>query len=386
MSGLDRARASALNSPPDLGEATRMYRVHKTRRKDRDRAWVLRWTDPPASARLKQKTIGAMSAGMAERHRQMWQAELNGLLDAEEAPMTWDDFVSAYLAAKTPELALASVRSARHILASFGDVCRPRLLCDVDRAMVERYKVERLKTRAMATAKKEIRTLKAAVAWAVEVGHVQFALGANPFLVRFGRREAQDVDAYVPEEAERLLAAAQQAPVWVEASVRLAVRWGLRIGELAALERADVDLAARLVHVRAKAHWMPKSGHSRAVPLDEKTGGLLQELSHRDGPILWGPRDAPQTSADGTRGYKRMLRLALRDLCQAAGLRVLAKPVHGLRATAYTNMRRRGVPQHYINLIIGHTSSAVGDAHYDATSFEEAARAAERIMGQQQDE
>jgi hypothetical protein len=38
------------------------------------------------------------------------------------------------------------------------------------------------------------------------------------------------------------------------------------------------------------------------------------------------------------------------------------------------------VPQHVINLVIGHTTAAVGDAYYDATTLEEAARAAAEIM------
>lgn len=354
-----------------------LFHVHKTRRKDRDKTWVLRWRDPPGSAFLRQETIGPMPAAMAEKHRQLWQAELNGLVDADEVPPAWKDFVEDYLAAKDVELARASVRSARHILQSFSDTCRPRLLRDVNRPMAEAFKVERLRTRATATVRKEIRTLRAAFAWAIEMDEVK----ANPFdRIRFGRRGEQDIDAYSLEETDRLLAEAGRAPVWVQASIRLAAKWGLRIGELAALQRADIDFRGRLVHVRPKAGWTPKSGRARAVPLDEETGGLLQELSHRDGPILWGPTDYPLTSADGTRGYKRLLRRALAAVCGAAGLRVLAKPVHGLRATAYTNLRRRGVPQHVINLVIGHTTAAVGDAHYDATSFEEAARMAEQIM------
>ncbi len=75
-----------------------------------------------------------------------------------------------------------------------------------------------------------------------------------------------------------------------------------------------------------------------------------------------------------------MLRDELRSLYKALGIPQPAKPVHVLRATAETNMRRRGVPAHIRMKIIGHTTAAVGDKHYDGTTPEEVARQAERWM------
>jgi integrase len=252
-----------------------------------------------------------MSERMAERHRELWQAELNGLLAGDERPMLWADFLEAYLSAKGVELAKASVRSARHILEDFAQVCRPRYLCDIDHPMADRYKVHRLAIRATDTVRKEIRTLQAAFSWALELGHVQ----TNPFKgIRFGRRHKKDIDAYTLEETGRLLAEAAKAPVWVQASILLSVRWGLRIDELASLERREIDFRERLVRVRSTDEWAPKSGRGRVVPLDEETAGLLQELSHREGPILWGPADQRFTSADGTKGYKRLVRQAVAEV------------------------------------------------------------------------
>ncbi len=222
--------------------------------------------------------------------------------------------------------------------------------------------------------KKEIGTLRAAFGWAIRMKRVA---GPNPFSdVRFGRREKPQVDAYTLDETERLLEATAKAPVWVQASVHLAARWGLRSGELASLVMADVDFPRRLVHVRPKEDWVPKSGSARIVPLDDDTAGLLQELSHRDGPLLWGPIEKPLTAIDGDAGFKVLLRAEVRKICHVAGLRVLKKPIHGLRATAFTNARRRHMDPHVIRAIFGHTTDEVGDNHYDATSLEEAARTA----------
>jgi integrase len=325
-------------------------------------------------------TIGRMSERDAEKARLALWLQLNGLDDApgEPEPLTWQRFVDDYLEAKRPELARASIREARNALKQFREAVAPTYLADADRAMVEKFKAKRLADCADATVRKDVRTLRAAFAWAVEMGHLE----TNPAEgVRFGRRTKKvRPEVLSLEDTDRLIAAVDKRPTWLQASVRLAARWGLRCGELAALERADVDFRHRLVHIQPKETWTPKGGWARAVPLDEDTAGLLHELSHRDGPLLWGPPDDPFNSADGDRGYKRKLRDALRHLYAALGIPQPRKPVHMLRATAETNMRRRGVPAHIRLRIIGHTATAVGDRHYDGSTPEEVARQAAEYM------
>jgi len=381
VNSLDPHREPAHSAPPDTEGPDAMpgfISVYKTRRRSRRRKpWVLRWT--PSGRSQRQLTIGPMSERDAEKARLAMWLQLNGL-DAEPGepePISWDRFQADYLEAKGVELARATVIEARSVLKRFAEVMAPQHLAEVDRPMVERFKARRLRTCADATVRKDVRTLRAAFAWAVDIGHLE----TNPAKgIRFGRRITKTPEALGLEETDRLLEAAAKRPVWVQASVRLAARWGLRCGELAHLERADVDFRHRLVHVQPKEGWVPKAGRARTVPLDEETAGLLQELSHRDVPLLWGPPAEPFTSTDGTHGYERMLRDELRGLYDALGVPQPAKPVHALRATAETNMRRRGVPAHIRLKIIGHTTAGVGDRHYDGSTPEEVARQAERFM------
>ena len=62
------------------GKPVGLYRVHKMRRRDRrGRPWILWWEDPPGGGAVVTKSIGPMSERLAENHRMLWQAELNGL-------------------------------------------------------------------------------------------------------------------------------------------------------------------------------------------------------------------------------------------------------------------------------------------------------------------
>jgi len=350
-----------------------LYRVRKTRRRDRKgRPWVLRWQDPLGSGRERQETIGPMSERDAERHRHLWQMELNDLLGGDDVPLSWSDFVCQYLEAKEAELAKSSVDMARWYLARFEQLSspRPRRLADVNFRMVEAFRIARLKVVDADTVRKEIRTLRAAFQWAVDLGHI----AKNPFArIRWGRRVRKDVEALSAAARCRFLESLGSEPTWIWASLRLAILWGPRADELATLERADVDFPERVVWIRVKATWTPKAPRSRVLPLDEESAGLLQELSHTDRPILWGP-------APSARAYKERLRGAARRLYDRLGIRQPRKPLHVLRATADTHMRRKGVPAHLRRAIIGHTSEAVSERHYDGTTPEEAARAVQKMI------
>ncbi len=84
-------------------------------------------------------------------------------------------------------------------------------------------------------------------------------------------RVDEDFGFWTTEESERFLAAIQEVrPRWYPFFLT-ALRTGLRMGELAALRWADVDLTSRKVHVRRSyshgTETTPKSGKGRSVPM-----------------------------------------------------------------------------------------------------------------------
>ena len=381
MTMLDTAPAAAHTPLPISGEGPQLlFRVYKTRRRNRHgRPWVLWWQDPPETGREYTKTIGPMPERLADEHRFLWQAELNGLRgDSGDGHKRWGDFEREYLEAMAVQMRRPSLAIARQTLRRFRLAVRPRCLDLVDRAVIERYRVRRLADVAPVTLRKDIATLRAAFGWAVELGYI----AANPFdrLARRGRVERPDPDALTAAETARFLEALRDEPTWVQASLRLACLWGPRAGELAAVRRGDIDFAARTVRVPVMARRTTKEGRGKTVPVDPDTLGLLQELSHRDGPVLWGPREKPFTSARGRGGYTRTLGARCRQILKVLGVRPRDDhPLQFLRRTAETNMRRRGVPDWQIGAVLGH-GTRVGQACYNGMTGEEVARSVAELM------
>ncbi len=365
--GLDAGPAPA-HTPGVLGEANQpvpLYRVYMTRRRGRAGGpWVLRWRDPPAAGPMRQTTIGRMSERLAERHRELWQAELNGVsAGADEARgMRWSAFVAAYLDSVSA-LAPATVRLYRQALARLERTLGPRWLSDVDRLAAERYRAERGREVAPETVAKDLRHLGAAWSWAIEQGLAE----ANPFTSRRGRgrRERHDPDALAAGDTDRFLAAIEARPTWVWASLRLAALWGPRTGELAEALREDVEPGALRIPARS-GRRTPKGGRGRVVPVDETTGGLLQELSHRSERLLWAPEHR------STDQYRQALVREANAILAALGLSERRHPIQMLRRTAETNLRRRGVPDWMIGRILGH-GTRVGEQYYAGLGPEEIA-------------
>jgi integrase len=352
-----------------------------TRRRSRDgKPWVLRWEDPPKSGRTHQDTIGPMSAALAEQHRELWQAELNGLLgdiDADGA-LPWADFVERYLASAATGLQPSTLSMYRLVLARFTRVCGPRTLAQVDRALVERYRISRAADVGPWTVRKDLRTLHAIFAWAVDME----LLVSNPVIkVRsHGRISRPDPDALTPEQTTRFLKVIEQQPTWIHASLRLACLWGPRVGELAAIERADIDFSSGTLRIPVTGRRRTKEGRGKTVPLDADTAGLLQELSHRDGPLLWVPLKSGE-AAGGGRRYRERLWKSASAVLLGLGIRPSdGKPMQFLRRTAETNMRRRGVPDWMVGAVLGH-GTRVGLEFYSGVSGPEIAGQVLKLMG-----
>src|ERR1051326_2624846 len=69
------------------------------------------------------------------------------------------------------------------------------------------------------------------------------------------------------EEVELILGASPKA---IRPALTILAETGLRFGELAWLTWADVDFDAKVVHVRPKDDWKPKTGDCRTIPLSHR--------------------------------------------------------------------------------------------------------------------
>ena len=161
-----------------------------------------------------------------------------------------------------------------------------------------------------------------------------------------------DIDFLTFEEAERLVQAAEDRPDW-QAMVIVALKTGLRYGELCELRWQDVDLTVGRIMVRrsyTRGHvTTPKNGKPREVPLSPKTMHLLKRhrgLKHLKGGLVF-------CKPDGGRRIHRRADVAIKRIARAAGLRSIGW--HIMRHSFASHLVMRGRSLKEIQELLGHS-------------------------------
>jgi len=152
-------------------------------------------------------------------------------------------------------------------------------------------------------------------------------------------------------EAERLIAGSESR--W-RPMIVLALRTGLRLGELRALRWEDVDLVTGRLVVR-RAAWRdkigtPKSGRQREVPLSDQTLSAL--MGHQDlrGNFVF-------CADEGTLLTTVSCKWPVWRTCRRAGIRRIGW--HVLRHTFASHLATKGAPLKAVQELLGHTDIKV---------------------------
>jgi integrase len=157
-----------------------------------------------------------------------------------------------------------------------------------------------------------------------------------------------DFDFLDFDEAERLLAAAREE-WWT--MILVALRTGLRHGELLALRWVDIDLNRGKLQVRRTVAkgvvGTPKNGREREVPLSSETVAALKAYRHLRGELVF-PR------MDGRIQHPSNCTKPLWRTCERAGLRRIGW--HVLRHSFSSHLVMRGVPLRTVQELLGHAS------------------------------
>jgi integrase len=135
-------------------------------------------------------------------------------------------------------------------------------------------------------------------------------------------------------------------PAWF-----MALKTGMRSGELMALTWNDIDLEGRIISVSkqwtSKAGFAPtKTKRSRVVPISEDLGVFLKELK------LQGGSQSEFVLPRLPEWVGGMQAKVTREFCMAIG--VTPVKFHDLRATFITNLLARGVPLAQVMAVVGH--------------------------------
>jgi integrase len=141
------------------------------------------------------------------------------------------------------------------------------------------------------------------------------------------------------------------AAAWpnVRPMLQLMIFTGLRKGELRYHEWSDVDLENRLLHVRQKETWNPKTDNSaRTIPLCEPALEALQMAKAR------AEKKKVNSSLvfPGRKGPLNDIRESLNGACKRAGIPHIH--VHGLRHTFGSQMAMAGADPFAIMKAMGH--------------------------------
>lgn len=260
------------------------------------------------------------------------------------------EFAPTFLASSDATNKASSVDSKRqilenHILPAIGDMPLP----DVTYAVIEDFKLALLQAapsrRALSakTANNVLTVLRRLLALAERRGLV-----ASVPHIDWLRAPRPDFDFLTFDEAERLLAAASDADRLI---LLMALRTGMRFGELIGLRWQDVDLVAGRIVVRRaivkNRVTTPKSHKPREIPISDQLAAELRAHRHLRGELVL-------CDVDGHRLTKDVIKHPLRRTLARAGLRHIGW--HVLRHTFASHLAMRGVPLRTIQELMGHST------------------------------
>lgn len=320
------------------------------RRDPRNGRWrYRRWIQLPDGRRVKISGTPALNTKKAaeEAERAHILRMLNPTLEPEkkEAPRFRDyaeEFLETYALTNNKVSEYETKRSAfrNHLVPFFGT----KRLDEIRELTIERFKAHQLKAGlSPKSVNNHLTMLRRSLVIAKKWEYVD-RVPEFEWL----KTAAPEFDFLDFGEARRLLEAADEE--W-RPMIGLAMKTGLRKGELVALRWEDVDLVAgRVVVRRAESRGVistPKSGRNREVPLSAEALRLLKGHRHLRGELVFC-QDTGQMLRRG------QLKRPLWRACKRAGLRLIGW--HMLRHTFASHLVMRGVPLKAVQELLGHAT------------------------------
>ena len=227
-----------------------------------------------------------------------------------------------------------------HVVPWFGK----QKLCNINSRDIARFKTVKLKD---GYSKKTVnnllvllgRMLSIAVEWEI------IDKAPKMKMLKIPRPEFDFLDF---DESERLIDAAPER--W-RPMILMALKTGMRLGELLAVRWEDIDLVSKRILVRRNAVYgeigTPKSGKNREIPICDTLLAELKGLRHLKGELVFSNDRGRLWLAQDT--YS-----PLHWSCKKAGLRKVGW--HVLRHTFASHLVMRGAPIKAVQELLGHST------------------------------
>lgn len=172
--------------------------------------------------------------------------------------------------------------------------------------------------------------------------------GAPPKII-WPKWTVPEIDYLSPEECELLVSRASGI---IQEMMLMALRTGMRQGELKGLQWSSIDWMTRTVAVRhsrddyQKLLVPPKNNRTRYIPLDIDLYTVLYRRKRETGYVF--------LAYDGTPFDKNRMNDAIGKVCRQASIRKIGW--HTLRHTFASHLAMRGVPLPAIKELMGHAN------------------------------
>jgi integrase/recombinase XerC len=130
---------------------------------------------------------------------------------------------------------------------------------------------------------------------------------------------------------------------------------GMRVGELRYLTWDDVDMEQRVLRIRPKDDWRPKTGDQRAIPMSARVCAVVQSLRKR-GRWLFTARPSKRYPEGGHQINERRLLESLKRV-----LKQLELPghLHTFRHSFISNALLTGTPEPIVRSWVGHVDAQI---------------------------
>ena len=295
--------------------------------------------------RVRRRSPVQTKRGAEEYERQLRTTLLSPPEDKKEVPtlnVFSREFLENYCSTnnKPSELRMKRSTFKNHLRPAFG-----RLRLDrIGMREVERYKARKLKD---GLSPKTVNNHLTILRRCLVVAH-EWALLEHVPQIKWLKVPKPEFDFLDFDEAPQLVASADGE--W-PAMILVAVRTGLRQGELLALRWDDVDLVGGRIVVR-RSDWRghvgaTKNGRTREVPLSAEAVSTLQGHRHLRGELVF-------CHATGRPWTEKELRRPLYRACKRAGIRRIGW--HVLRHTFASHLVMRGVALKAVQELLGHST------------------------------
>jgi integrase len=227
-----------------------------------------------------------------------------------------------------------------HLVPWFGKM----QLTEIQTLQIERYKAEKLKNKLST---KSVNNHLAALSKCLNCAHEWGRISSPPPKIKRLKVSIGRIDFLSPIESHQLLQDKSE-PMW-NTMILVALRTGMRFGEILGLEWSDVDWERRLITVRQSlvrgVLGTPKNGKIRHIPMTQDLYQTLGEIRGVHGYIF------PQPEGEWTH---RVALNAIHRICKRTGVRQICW--HLLRHTFASHLAMEGVPIPVVQQLLGHSN------------------------------